>query len=79
MTQRKRSKKDPRSIRGGPRGDQNVYGLEKETLRLRGIEKKYWNAKSYFITNLRVCGELIEFRIDPGADISIISESTMKN
>ena len=33
---------------------------------------------TYFTTNLRVWGKLIEFRIDTGADISIINESTMK-
>ena len=48
-----------------------------ETLRLRGIGRKDSNTKLYFTINLKVCGKLIEFRIDTGAGISIINEDTM--
>ena len=42
------------------------------------MTKRHWNTKLYFTINLKVCGKLIEFRIDTGADISIINENTMK-
>ena len=67
----------PRSERGGPRVGQNVYGQENETLRLKGNEKKDWNAKRCFTNNLKVCRKLIEFRIDTAADIYIINEGIL--
>ena len=43
---------DPRSKKGGPKGrrcGQNVYRLEEEDLRLRGIKKKKTEIQKYII------------------------------